>query len=168
MATFVCYNTNGKTSATNENKISVLSQWDTNRTIVIREIPAEIMGHIRIHFCNSKDVVAYVVVPEVGTGYISAVIPNRLLMLPDNIVLHIVEVGAINRNEVRTLDRIVIPVVPRPMPSEYIYAADAMGMMVADGLTVVDNTLHLSMDGVPFGTGVELEQEGGNENDNDE
>lgn len=166
MATYVCYNTNGKTAAINENKISVLSQWDTNRNVVIREVPVEVINRVKIHFCNSKDVVAYVVQPEVGSGYISAVIPNKLLMLPDNIVIHIVEYAS--DDEVQTLDRIVIPVVPRPMPSEYIYISEARSLLVADGLTSVDNVIYLSSNGTPFGAGVEVEQEGGNENDNDE
>lgn len=154
MAQYVCYNTNGKTAATNENKITVLSQWDTNRTIVIREIPDAIINNIKIHFCGTKDKVAYVLTPVVGEGYISVVIPNELLMMPDDIVLFIVETT--QSGEVRTIDRIAIPVIPRPMPPEYIYIDEATNIHIADDIATVNNMIYLTDNGEPFGAGVDL------------
>ena len=154
MAQYVCYNKNGITSATNENKISVLSQWDTNRTIVIREIPEGIINNIKIQFSGTRDKTAYVVVPTVGDGYISVVVPNELLMMPDDIILYIVETT--QSGEVRTVDRIVIPVTPRPMPPEYIYIDEATGIHIADDIATINNMIYLTDDGEPFGSGVDL------------
>lgn len=151
MANFVCYDRRGAVNPSADYLLTKIYQWDTNRQVVIRGLPIGITGNLYVHFTNPKLADAYVVEPTVGNGdkYISAEIPNSLLMMPDNIIIYICEHKA--SGEQITLDKIIIPVVPRPMPSNYIYQLDLEDELVADGLIMTDNALRLASDGVPFG-----------------
>ena len=148
MVTYSCRDSNG-------DRLDFLYQWDTNRYISITGIQTQHTGGISFNFCNKLMQSAYVVTPESEENYYYSNIPNELLKTPDVIRLFIVETNS-DSGERRTLTEIAIPVIPRVMPTEYIYQ-DVGDEEIADGLLAVGRILSLTSNGNPVGEQILLE-----------
>lgn len=146
MAQFVCYDSSG-------NELNYFYQWDTNRVIRVDKLP-KTDATVYAHFCNKRSEEAHVVNVELVDNGCTTIVPNSLLIHPDNIIFYLSQ--SIRPNEKITLQRIVIPVIPRPMPPEYIYQNELKGKIVANGLTDSTGALSLSIDGTPFGASVTI------------
>lgn len=108
------------------------------------------------HFCNhrmNKTLNVECSVVEGETSIYECTIPNVLLTQPDDIEIYIYEKMYQALNDKRTLAKVVIPIVQRPMPDEYIYRDD---VPIADDLSLEDGVLSLSQNGVSFGTTVTI------------
>lgn len=165
---FTCYDSTGRV-------LKYLYQWDSNRKIRFRFTinsdegsPVNIMGNngslvdLYMHFCTHRMHTTYDVqcqrVPvvdglEVPYNY-ECTIPNELLVQPDNLKIYLRQkFPPLGGTEERTLASVVIPIIQRPMPEEYAYRED---ITPADDLSLEDGILSLSLNGIPFGTSVEI------------
>lgn len=134
--------------------ISQLYQWGTNISIVVSGILPPDGAEIFFHFCNRRSKTAMVIKPVMSDNNYISPIPNELLMMPDNIFMYVVEV--VNSNIRSTKSVIKIPMIPRSMPSDFEFIPTPSLLRDANGLSVVDGTLYLTSDGIPFGSGVKI------------
>lgn len=111
MAGITCYDSTGA-------PLSHLTQWDKNVTLVISGVDDTITSFF-FHFSNSNSPCALVVTPEIDGSNVSAEIPNELLeeALPIMVHLYYITEGG----SCRTRYTIVINVVPRAVPADYIH-----------------------------------------------
>lgn len=147
MKSYICYNQYG-------NMISQLYQWGTNISIVVSGIVPSDGAEIFFHFCNRRSKKAMVIKPAKSDNNYTSPIPNELLMEPDNIFMYIVEV--VNSSIRSTRSVIKIPMLPRPMPTDFEFIPTMSLLRDANGLAVVDGKLYLTSNGIPFGSGVQL------------
>lgn len=148
---FTIYDTDGV-------KLEKLYQWDTNRVIRVATdnvVESADSDSIYFHFSNVRTTEAYVVKPtREGDRSYYGDIPNELLTTDDVVSLYLFRAGDESGN--LTIGEAKIPVTARAMPSDYGYNSNFGTIVVANGLKIVDGILYLAKDGVPFGTGTEL------------
>lgn len=142
-----CYNMDGS-------PIHNVYQWDTNRHIVIKDLPSGTdQSSVFVKFTNVKMTCSISVEPIRETNEYTAMIPNELLAEPYDIIVCIY-VGDINYVR-QTVSKIIIPLVQRKMAEDEQYVPSS-GCIFADGLAVVDDTMYLTRGGNILGTGADL------------
>ena len=121
-------------------------QWDTNQILSISglnltEVP-------EIHFANANMEKALIRQATISNGVISVNIPNSLLQQPVAITAYI---GLYNGNVFTVVEKVLIPVIPRKRPADYvientdeeIYSFAALENMIAnltDRIKALENT----------------------------
>ena len=99
------------------NKLEVLTQWDINQTIYIKDSGFTIAP--QFHFCNRRSEIALVVPSELkNDGTIVVPIPNQLIIEPYMITVY---VYLLEDNHGKTIDVIKLPVRQRPQPDNFVY-----------------------------------------------
>lgn len=142
-----CYNMDGL-------PIHNVYQWDTNRRIVIKDLPSGTdQSSVFVKFTNVKMTCSISVEPIREMNKYTAMIPNELLAEPYDIIVCIY-VGDINYVR-QTVGKIIIPLVQREMAENKQYVPSS-GCIFADGLAVVDDTMYLTRNGEIWGTGADL------------
>lgn len=148
-AKFVIYDSNSK-------QINDVYQYDVDR--VIRITPDEDISPsdaVYFHFSTVKTSKAYVIKPTLDGKTYTAMIPNDILASADVITIYLYVDGSENGSI--TLGAISIPIIPRPMPEDYVYQGYTNELKCPTGLAVIDGEIQLiDGDGQPFGTGVKL------------
>ncbi len=110
MSNIVCYDSSGEA-------LRRLYQWDLNQTISIGGIPTSPVPDI--HFCNRLSTEAIPMPATVSAGRIAVKVPNTFLIHAEPITAFIYTANGTNGH--RTTYAIHIPVLPRPIPSDYNY-----------------------------------------------
>lgn len=95
---------------------SALYQWELGRKVQIFLAPD--MRVAAVQFAHMGDAEALNVEPREENGIIVADIPNILLQSGQKIAVFLVDV---NENKVETTTHAVLPVIPRPRPTDYVY-----------------------------------------------
>lgn len=106
----VCYDSDGDI-------LKRLYQWDSNQTISISGIPTSPIPDI--HFCNRLSTEAIPMPAAVSSGRVAVQVPNILLTQAEPITAFIYTANGTNGH--KTTYAIHIPVLPRPIPSDYNY-----------------------------------------------
>lgn len=102
-------------------------QWDNNQTITVSGI--SLLTAPVFHFCNRNSDTAFVVSPDVTESGLKVRIPNILLQQPEPIVAYLYcDTGD---EGYRTVHVACIPVIPRPMPNDYVFVDDVDYISVA-------------------------------------
>lgn len=109
------------TAEVNNIQVENLYQWDTNQNVKISGID---FGSVapQVHFCNKKSETALAVQGILQSdGSVIASVPNSLLTEPYDITAYIyLKTGVIGN----TIKCIVLPVIARQMPSDYVLTSD--------------------------------------------
>lgn len=129
-------------------------QWDTNRHIVVKDLPAGTdQSSVFIKFTNVKRTCSISVEPTRETNKYIAMIPNEVLAEPYDIVV-CMYVGTID-SVAQTVGKIIIPLVERQIADNKQYVAPNK-CVFADGLKVADGVMYLTRGGEIFGIGADL------------
>ncbi len=104
-----CYDSTNK-------PIKELTQWDTNRKIIITGV--DVKSAPVIHFYNIKSDKALVVPSTFGDNSITVSIPN--ILLQSHLPL-IISIYSENDDEGKTVGTACIPIVPKKKPEDYEY-----------------------------------------------
>lgn len=107
MENIKCYDSNG-------NVLEYMYQWDSNQTIVLKNLG--LTSAPNCHFSNRKRKTAYVVESALSGADVIVSVPNFLLQDPYPILIY---VSCGDDGSSRTVYRVVLPVISRPRPSEY-------------------------------------------------
>ena len=107
MKNIKCYDSNG-------NVLEYMYQWDSNQTIVLKNLG--LSSAPNCHFSNRKRKTAYVVESALSGADVIVSVPNFILQDPYPILIHI---NCDDNGSSRTVYRVVLPVISRPRPSEY-------------------------------------------------
>lgn len=110
MANIVYYDSSGS-------HLDYFTQWDSNRTIIIRGIDTSPIP--MFHLAPACSETAYVVYGEINGDEIAVPVPNILLQQDKPIMLY--AYYEYEDGTSKTDHTIVIPVIPRPMPYDYTY-----------------------------------------------
>lgn len=110
MANLTCYGSDGL-------PLERLTQWDMGQELVVKGADTSIAP--MVHFCNRRSEVALPVQSTISGNSITAKIPNILLQTGLPVIAHMYYHES--STQAKTLYSIVIPVDPRPMPSDYEY-----------------------------------------------
>lgn len=144
MQTCTCYNVDGS-------YLTKMYQWDSNRDIVVRDLPIGIEpSRVFFRFSSASEACAISVTPTRETNKYTVRVPDVLLEQPHNISMH-VYLGAIDDVET-TIARVLIRVEPRQKASDELYTPTS-GDVVADGLMLVNKKVFLRRAGETYGTG---------------
>lgn len=106
----ICYDSTNR-------PIKELTQWDTNRKIIITGV--EIESAPVIHFYNTKSDKALVVPSEFNNDSVVVSIPN--LLLQSCLPLFISIYTENDNDEGKTIGTICIPIIPKKKPEDYEY-----------------------------------------------
>lgn len=108
------------------NELDNLFQWDANQVMNIRGIEVDPVPVI--HFGNRFSREAISVPPVIVGSNVQAKIPNELLECPETIIVYMYQDTENERD--RTIYEYRIPVVPRQIPSDYIYTNNLVPELV--------------------------------------
>lgn len=145
MAKYICYDKNN-------DLLTRIYQWDTDRVIVVSNITPWDGATVFFQFGNRKVDETIIVEPTESNGNYTSDIPNELLAYAENLILYISQETA--AGETLVIDEIRIPIVPKNMPSNYIYQPNTEDIVVANGLITDGEVLYLARNGRRIGTGV--------------
>lgn len=95
---------------------SALYQWELGRKVQIT--PTQKSKVVSVHFAHVGDKEALNVEPKEVNGVLVAEVPNILLQSEQKIAVFLVDV---NESYVETVTHMVLPVIPRPRPMDYVY-----------------------------------------------
>lgn len=110
MGSIVCYNSDGQV-------LEHYFQWDSNQTVTIKGITLPPIP--LFHVCNRLSTEAYVVEPNVVGTDLQVDIPNYLFTQAETILMYVY--SPTPEGGYRTIHAIMIPVIPRPKPDDYVY-----------------------------------------------
>lgn len=110
MSSIVCYNSDGQV-------LEHYFQWDSNQTVTIKGITLPPIP--LFHVCNRLSTEAYVVEPNVVGTDLQVDIPNYLFTQAETILMYVY--SPTPEGGYRTIHAIMIPVIPRPKPDDYVY-----------------------------------------------
>lgn len=111
MTGIVYYDSNG-------DHLDYFTQWDSNRTIIIRGI--ETSPPPVFHLAPACSETAYVVLGEINGDEVAVPVPNILLQQDKPIILY--AYYEYEDGTSKTDHTIVIPVIPRPRPHDYTFS----------------------------------------------
>lgn len=108
MENIKCYDSNGSV-------LEYMYQWDSNQTIVLKNL--DLPAAPNCHFSNRNRKTAFIVPSALSGADIVVSVPNVLLQEAVPILVYVN--CNLSDGSSKTLYRVVIPVIPRPRPSEY-------------------------------------------------
>ena len=108
MKNIKCYDSNG-------NALEYMYQWDSNQTIVMKNLG--LSSAPNCHFSNRNRKTALVVPSDLLGSDVVVSVPNYVLQEAVPVLLHVN--CNLSDGSSKTLYRAVVPVIPRPRPSEY-------------------------------------------------
>lgn len=110
MASIIYYDSNGE-------HLDFFTQWDLNRTIMVSGISMSPIPTFHLsHACSDT---AYVIRGDIHGEEVAVPVPNILLQQGKPIVMH--AYYEYDDGSSKTEHTIVIPVIPRPKPQDYIF-----------------------------------------------
>jgi len=147
LAKYTLYDKNG-------DLLERLYQWDLDRVVAVSNVTAWSGATVFIQFGNRKVDETIIVEPTLSDGKYIANIPNSLLSYAENLNVYISQ--RTQSGETLVIDEIRIPVVPKNMPSDYIYVPNTEDISVPNGLILDGEMLYLSRNGRRIGDGVSI------------
>lgn len=149
MSNFMCYDADGKT-------LNYVYQWDANRDIGISSGVALSSSYsYKIHMWNMRNRTAFVLTPTIDDAMMTVTIPTPLLETPDIIHICVYQIDSETLEEM-TIGDLVLRVVIRERPSDYVSVYTGYDGHIADDLALQDGMLYLSDNGEIFGDGVDV------------
>lgn len=145
MAKYTLYDKNG-------DMLNRIYQWDADRVVVVSGVTAWDGATVFFQFGNRKVDETIIVMPTESEGRYTCDIPNELLAYAENLNIYISQETA--TGETLVIDEVRVPVVPKSMPSNYIYEPNTEDIVVANGLITDGEVLYLARNGRKIGTGV--------------
>lgn len=100
------------------NCIHNLTQWDSNRLIILDDFEYDIAPVF--HFCNTTSYEALVVNGKLSGRQASAEIPNQLLETSNTILVYVCLCDS-NNNIIETVKYFELPVHKKAKPNDYVY-----------------------------------------------
>lgn len=110
----ICYDEFG-------NLINELTQWDSNRSIVLKDYEYNVAPIF--HFSNPNDSESLVVESNITNGDVIVQIPNSLLRKDKPIIVNVFHYNA-STDSGRNIYTIILPVRPKAKPNDYVYVDD--------------------------------------------